>query len=236
VKVEDAVIHLTDSNPGLHCMIIYEDLMTLREFYSYYIQRQIEEKKEMVLINPFYETTDSVRETLSTGYKAIDVDKYEKKEKRLVIRDSLKKYLGQKEKVVMTKDVVKVAELESYFKVEQEEELVKTNKTKKKEQNKKIKKVKGYSNWWSDNEQMIKNAQRMGNMRLSILADAGAFHFIGKTMDLLEYEYSLPKLFDLDLNINAFCIYHQKDFDRLSKEQKQKLSNHHEMTLKIEAH
>ncbi|HEU5121160.1 MAG TPA: hypothetical protein VFT71_09235, partial [Candidatus Nitrosocosmicus sp.] len=72
--------------------------MTLREFYSYYIQIQIEERKEMVLINPFYETTNSVRETLATGYKPIDVKKYEEKEKRLVIGDSLKKYLCQKEK------------------------------------------------------------------------------------------------------------------------------------------
>ena len=74
VKVEDAVNQSTDSNSGLHCLIIYNDLITLREFYSYYTQRQIEEKNEMVLINPFYETTDVVRETLATGYKAIEVE------------------------------------------------------------------------------------------------------------------------------------------------------------------
>lgn len=202
-------------------MIIYDDLTTLREFYSYYIQQQIEEKNEVVLINPFYETTDVVRETLSTGYKAINVDKYENKEKRLVIGDSLKKYLGQKEKV-------EIAEVG----LEQVEQI---NESKEKESNKNTtNKVKGESNWWADNEQMVKHAKTMGNRGLSILADAGAFHFMGKTMDLLEYECSLPKQFDL--NMKAFCIYNQKDFDRLTDEQKQKLAKHHGMVIKIESH
>lgn len=202
-------------------MIIYDDLVTLREFYSYYIQQQIEEKNEMVLINPFYETTDLVRETLSRGYKAINVDKYENKEKILVIGDSLEKYLGPKEK----EGIAEVA-------LEQVDQL---NESKEKESNKKAtNKVKCESNWWADNEQMVKHAKKMGNRGLSILADAGAFHFMGKTMELLEYECSLPKRFDL--NMKAFCIYHQNDFDRLTEGQKQELAKHHGMVIKIEAH
>jgi len=221
VKVEDAVIQSTYSNPGLHYVIIYDDLRTLREFYSYYIQLQIEEKKEIVLINPFYETTESVRETLATGYKAIDVEKYEKKEKRLVIGDSLKKYLGQKE-------TVKIPEVGL-------EPIEQVDESKEKETNKKtINNLKGKSNWWADNEQMVKHAKKMGNTGLSILADAGAFHFMGNTMELLEYECSLPKQFDL--NMKAFCIYNQKDFDRLSEEQKQELVKHHGMVIRVEAH
>ncbi len=196
-------------------------MITLREFYSYYTQLQIEEKKEIVIINPFYETTDLVRETLATGYKAIDVEKYEKKEKRLVIGDSLKKYLGQKEKAGGIADV--------NLEVEQ------LNESKENESNKKTTNmVNGKSNWWADNEQMVKHAEKMGNMGLSILADAGAFYFMGKTIELLDYECSLPKQFDL--NMKAFCIYNQKDFDRLTEEQKQELVKHHGMVIKIEAH
>lgn len=53
-------------------------------------------------------------------------------------------------------------------------------------------------------------------------------------MELLEYERSLPKRFDL--NMKVFCIYHQNDFDRLTKGQKQELAKHHGMVIKIEAH
>jgi hypothetical protein len=210
-------------------VIIYEDLMTLREFYSYYIQIQIEEKKEMVLINPFYETTDTLRETLATGYKPIDVKKYEKIEKRLVIGDSLKKYLGQKEKA--GDGGIGYVDSQQREDVEQ----ITENKVNKKSNIKTTNKVRGESNyWWADNKQMIEYADKMGNVGLSILADAGAFHFMSKTMELLEYECSLPKQFDL--NMKAFCLYHQKDFDRLSEEQKQELANHHGSVIKIEPH
>ncbi len=203
----------------MHCVIIYDDLLTLREFYSYYIKIQIEEKKEIVLINPFYETTDSVRETLSSGHKAIDVTKYEGKEKKLVISDSLKKYLGYKEEAGEEKIAGQIDESKQNRRLN----IKTTNKEKV-----------GTSHWWDDNKQMIEHADKMGNVGLSILADAGAFHFMRKTTELLEYECSLPKQFDL--NLKAFCLYHQKDFDRLSEEQKQELVNHHGKVIKIEAH
>jgi hypothetical protein len=74
---------ISESSLGLHFLIIYPDLTALREFYSYYIQKQIKEKKELVFVSPFYETTDSVRHNLSKGYKTVDVDKYERQEKKL---------------------------------------------------------------------------------------------------------------------------------------------------------
>jgi hypothetical protein len=203
--------------------------MTLREFYSYYIKIQIEEKKEIVLINPFYETTDSVRATLSSGYKAIDVKKYEEKEKKLVISDSLKKYLGYKE------EAGAIADVEEGEGEEEVADQIDESKQNRRLNKKTTNKTKGETNhWWDDNKQMIEHADKMGNMGLSILADAGAFHFMRKTTELLEYECSLPKQFDL--NLKAFCLYHQKDFDRLSAEQKQELANHHGRVIKIAAH
>ena len=63
--VDDALEQINQADYGAHYMLIYEDLTTLREFYSNYIHKQIEENNEIVLINPFYETTDSVRQILS---------------------------------------------------------------------------------------------------------------------------------------------------------------------------
>ena len=82
IKVEHLANQLSESSLGLHSLIIYPDLTTLSVFYSYYIQKQIKEKNELVFVSPFYETTDSIRHNLSNGYKTIDVDKYERQEKK----------------------------------------------------------------------------------------------------------------------------------------------------------
>ncbi len=49
--------------------------------------------------------------------------------------------------------------------------------------------------------------------------------------DLVDYEISLPTKYDMP--IKGFCLYHQKDFDEFSDEQKQKLIEHHGKALKI---
>ncbi len=89
--MEDAVDMISNAGYGIHYLVVYPDLVTLREFYSYYIQKQVDERDEVVQIVPFYETEDSVRQTLSSGHRSIDVEKLEK-EKSLVIVDSLRAY------------------------------------------------------------------------------------------------------------------------------------------------
>jgi hypothetical protein len=95
---EDAAKTISESDYGIHCLIVYSDLTILRKFYSSYISTQILDKEEVVQIMPFYETEDSVNRVLSKGYKGINdigIDKVEYEEKTLLIADSLKKYVGQ---------------------------------------------------------------------------------------------------------------------------------------------
>ena len=89
-----ALSQIDQAEYGAHYILVYPDLFILRELYSNYIKKQIEENNEMILINPFYETTDSVRQILSK--RDINVSKYER-EKVLVIIDSLKEYFGQRQ-------------------------------------------------------------------------------------------------------------------------------------------
>ena len=97
IELEDAVNELSNKDYGIHYLVIYPDLITLREFYSYYIQKNIEEKNQIVQIAPFYETEDSVRQTLSEGHREIkDLEQFEK-ERTLIIVDSLKKYQQDKD-------------------------------------------------------------------------------------------------------------------------------------------
>jgi hypothetical protein len=86
---------ISESDYGIHCLLIYSNLTILREFYSHYIPEQIKDKEEIIQIMPFYETENSVREALSKRNKKIEIDKIEKEEKTLFIADSLGKYIGQ---------------------------------------------------------------------------------------------------------------------------------------------
>ena len=97
LHVDEALDHINQAEYGGHYIIIYPDLIRLRKLYSMYIHKQIEVNNEMILINPFYETTDSVRQVLSQyNTPGLDVSKYEK-EKSLMIIDSLAEYFGPQE-------------------------------------------------------------------------------------------------------------------------------------------
>ena len=176
--VNDALNQLIQADYGAHYIMIYPDLSAQRELYSGYVQNQIQENNEIVLINPFYETTDSVRQTLSKS--GIDVSKYEKEES-LMIADSLKEYLGDQPLIYLKKSLASYAE--------------------------------------------------MGKNGVSVLADLGAYSHRSKHDDLVNYELSLPTKYDVQMK--GFCLYHQKDFDKFSEEQKQKLIEHHDKALEI---
>jgi hypothetical protein len=94
-RPEDAAKTISEYDYGIHCLLIYTDLVKLRQFYSHYIPEQIMSKEQFVQIMPFYETVDSVKQTLSKGYKGINMDKVENEAKTLMIVDSLGKYVGQ---------------------------------------------------------------------------------------------------------------------------------------------
>ena len=104
--VNEAVNQIIQAEYGSHYLIVYPDLATLREMYSKYIQKQINENNETILINPFYETTDSVRQILSKN--GINVSKYEK-EKGLVIIDSLQEYFGSQPDMLFKRNLVNYA-------------------------------------------------------------------------------------------------------------------------------
>ena len=89
---EDTLEKLKRARQGSHYILVYSDLPTLRKIYSQHIKRQIEEKKEIVLILPHHETPDMVRYVLFQLAK-IDVRKYEKQNSLLII-DSGRAYFG----------------------------------------------------------------------------------------------------------------------------------------------
>jgi hypothetical protein len=103
---------MTQAEYGAHHIIIYPDLDILRKLYSNYVHTQTEKNNEIVLINPFYETTDSVRKVLSEKYNhgMGDISKYEKEES-LMIADSIEEYLGDQPLVYVKKGLANYAKM-----------------------------------------------------------------------------------------------------------------------------
>ena len=185
--VNDALHYINQVEYGAHYMVIYPDLGTLRELYSDYIHKQIEDNNETVLMAPFYETTDSIRQVLSEKYNdgMNSISKYEKEES-LIIIDALEEYFGDKDTDAKS------------FKMD-----------------------------------LVDYAKGIGKSGVSILGDIGAFSHNLKYDELIDYELSLPTRFEDGIALKGFCLYHQNDFDMLSEEQKQKVIEHHGITLKV---
>jgi MEDS: MEthanogen/methylotroph, DcmR Sensory domain len=181
--VDDVIDHINQAEYGVHHLIIYPDLGTLRKIYPNNVRKHLQETNDIVLINPFYETTDSVRLILSQGNSGFDVSKYER-EKGLLIIDSEKQYFGQQ-----PDDISFKRNLADY-------------------------------------------AKKIGKSGLTILGDVGVYHHECKHTDLVDYEMSLPTKFN-HASMKGFCLYHQKDFDKFSEEQQQKLIEHHGKAIKI---
>lgn len=89
-NTKNIIEQLKQADYGAHYIIVYPDMMTLREIYSHYIKDQIEDKKEIVLVLSYYETVDNLRKILSpTDEISSDLKRYER-EGSLIIIDSVK--------------------------------------------------------------------------------------------------------------------------------------------------
>lgn len=77
ITPSEAAQELHQSKFGAHFLVIYQDLFTFREMYSYYVKVALN-NNEIVLILPFYETTDNVKRILSEGSACIDVKNMKK--------------------------------------------------------------------------------------------------------------------------------------------------------------
>jgi MEDS: MEthanogen/methylotroph, DcmR Sensory domain len=186
----DVLKQLRQAEYGAHYIIVYYDMMTLRQIYTGYIKTQLEYNNELVLILPYYETTETVRSVLSENHSSnegsiIDVRKYEK-EGSLIIIDSAEAYFTSNNNLMLFV------------------------------------------------EKLAKQAQTSGRNGISVIADLASFYYFNRIDKLIEYEMSLPTKYDDKMKLKGFCFYHQEDFDRrFSKEEKQKLVEHHDKALRV---
>ena len=84
-EISDQLLHVPT---GHHYLILYPNIETMRKVYASYMERQLEEQpNSVVLFLPYYDTTDTVRSVLSS--KGIHVKEREK-EGSMIILDIMK--------------------------------------------------------------------------------------------------------------------------------------------------
>ena len=63
-EISDQLLHVPT---GHHYLILYPNIETMRKVYASYIKSQLEEQpNSVVLVLPYYDTTDNVRSVLSS--------------------------------------------------------------------------------------------------------------------------------------------------------------------------
>jgi hypothetical protein len=208
---------ISQSEVGSHNILIHPGTEALRKLYSSYVKRQLKDRNEIVLILPYYETEDKVREVLlsedTIGGVAAAASTTTKEDGSGNGNNRMNDKISEHEKQgsLIIKDSVKVYSS-------------------------------GHDN--SNNtvmsliEELFKKAKDLGKDGVTIVADLGSFyHNLGDTQRLVDYELSLPQsLPQYDgKKLKGFCVYHKEDFEkRLTEEQKQKLLQHHEQVFIVE--
>jgi len=81
---------------------------------------------------------------------------------------------------------------------------------------------------------LVEHAKSTGKDGVSLFVDMGSFYHYDKIDELIEHELSIPSKYT-DIKLRRFCIYHQKDFNRLNKDQKHSLHKHHSKQIVLTA-
>jgi hypothetical protein len=90
--LDEIVRALEKTQAGSHLIMVYPELGMLRKIYSNYIKQELE-KDEIVLMLPYYEPINKVKDTLSNV--GIDVD-YHLHQGSLLIIDAYEAFFGHK--------------------------------------------------------------------------------------------------------------------------------------------
>ena len=78
---------LMDMPAGSHTLLVYPDLMTLRQVYARYLSMNSHNKSELLVILPYYETVESVKNNLMNDDASLNKYTEMVKEGSLIIRD-----------------------------------------------------------------------------------------------------------------------------------------------------
>jgi hypothetical protein len=71
-SINYVIDQISQSEVGSHNLLIHPDIEVFIDIYSGYVKRQLKDGNEIVLILPYYETEDKVREVLTLPDNIVD--------------------------------------------------------------------------------------------------------------------------------------------------------------------
>jgi transcriptional regulator with PAS, ATPase and Fis domain len=107
--LDDALEQINQSEYGAHHLIVYSNQMVLRELYTKYVKRQLEDENKTVLMLPHYETIDSLKRVL-LGADNDNEDMMKKYEDSLIVMDSIKAHFGADDHMAYVNNLVDSSE------------------------------------------------------------------------------------------------------------------------------
>lgn len=197
------IVHsLSQTQAGSHQIVVYPELGILRIIYSSYIHEQLE-NNEIVLMLPFYETVEDVKEVL-TRFR-------DKNNRNINVAEHLD-----------TGSLLILDSYEAFFNHEWKNDELTEND----EANGDIS-VNNHGNIVSLMRIIQNQTKKLDKDGMTIILDMGCFFQNGGAEYILKYERSIPQIFK-DSNFKQLCIYHQKDFEtRFDKSKKAVLLDSH---------
>jgi hypothetical protein len=132
--IDEAVVQINQSEYGAHYLLIYPNLIMLRELYRKYIKTQLEYENKIVLLPAHYETADNVRNILlDDSFPATDNNKDVKRyEDAIIVMDSVKAHFGVGNHIGFVNELVKrvqngvsvIADAGSFFHLKKSDKLI----------------------------------------------------------------------------------------------------------------
>jgi len=223
--VKEILKALLQTPIGIHQIVVYpNNIDVLRETYFHYIKKLLEDNNEIVIFFPYYETSDSVKNVLSSS----TINKKSNSIKNTVANEE-KNNSNKKDVTIDIKSYINNGSLviiDSNKTFSNEEERTINNQSDKYDRT-----INSNNNFASLVRMSLYHAKRLKKEGITILADYGLISEKKEYEELLELEKSIPFFFD-SIKIKQICLYSQNNFfNKFTRQQQKELLDLHSRSI-----
>jgi len=222
--VKEILKALLQTPIGIHQIVVYpNNIDVLREMYFHYIKKLLEDNNEIVIFFPYYETSDSVKNVLSSSTinkksnsiknTAANEEKNNSNKKDVTI--DIKRYINNGSLVIIDSDRTFSSEEERTinYQAKKYDRIIKSN-----------------NNFAALVRMSLYHAKKLKKQGITILADYGLSEK-KEYEELLELEKSIPFFFD-SIKIKQICLYSQNNFfNKFTRQQQKELLDLHSRSI-----
>ena len=222
--VKEMLHSLLQTPIGIHQIVVYpNNIEILREAYFHYIKKLLEDENEMVILLPYHENANSIKNKLSSFFinsnDKNNNDNYDKQkallEKELKEMTDIQKYINNGSLVIIDSDIAftNSGETPMTDQIDRSDRKINNN------------------SFTSLVRMSLAHAKKLNKEGVTILADYGSLYKKNGFTSLVELEKSIPHTFD-HLNIKQICLYNQNDFfHKFTKQEKKEILDLHSRSI-----